>query len=109
MSFWRWLTGCRNRGRGRDFEEVETFVSKWPFLDVVEGPYDFNGVMFLFLAALKNLSTNSIEADFEDFSEFGQVKEGGLFTPKQREFLRSLIEMDRTLLTQTPQSPNPES
>ena len=64
------------------FSDLENYLTNWVNFSG-EGAYDFVGMLLLVKACLKNLSKNSIEADFGELEDF--------FSDSEVELLEKLL------------------
>ena len=69
---------------GGSFEDLEAYLRGFVNIDGGPGPYDFGGVLVLWLALLDNLRANCGDADLGDA--------GGYLSPEQREFLLRAVD-----------------
>jgi hypothetical protein len=69
------------------FEELEAYLRGFVNISGEPVPYDFGGVLLLWLALLDNLRANHIDADLGDVA--------GYLSPEQAAFLLRLAERVR--------------
>ncbi len=70
-----------------DFHELKAFLRDFANIDGDLVPYDFGGVLLLWVALLDNLQANHNDADLSDVA--------GYLSPEQAEFLIRLAERVR--------------